>query len=78
MEKKYKVVTKVACTSSCNDKKCLNCSFKTWHVNDLLKFVDFLNREHQNWRWFNVNSIKNKTELANFTKNKLPTSKWIN
>ncbi len=66
MEKKFRCIVKV-------DKD----HFVKYHVNDLLKFTDFLDGNFPSWRFFNVYSKKTSQQLANFTKNKKPQSKWI-
>lgn len=48
--------------------------FKKWHVRNLLSFVDFLDREHPTWRFFNVYCSKTKEQLASYTKNRRPTT----
>ncbi len=48
-------------------------NLKWWHCNNLLKFVQFLDKTYPNWCWFNVYSAKNKKkQLGNFTKNNRP------
>ena len=42
-------------------------SFKKWHVNNLKKFIDFLNREYPNWRYFNVYDKKSKVQIGSFS-----------
>lgn len=69
MSKKYKVIVKVG-----------NDNFKSWKVNNLIKFTDFLDREHKEWRWFNVfNYVKGGKgdQIANFTKNNRPVSAYV-
>lgn len=46
-------------------------------VTNLLKFVQFLDREYPDWRFFNVYSKKTKIELGRFTKNKRPTGAYL-
>jgi len=69
MSKKYKVIVKVG-----------NDDFKTWKVNNLIKFTDFLDAQHKEWRWFNVyNYVKGGkgNQVGNFTKNSRPRSAYI-
>lgn len=71
MEKKFRCWVKVGE----ND-------FKSWHVNNLLKFTTFLDVKYPNWRFFNVyrnskSEEKDNVELARFTKNNRPRSAWI-
>jgi len=75
MEKKFRCWVKV-------DGGETKSSFKTWHVNNLLKFTDFLDTKYSDWRFFNVyrnseNEEKDNVELARFTKNNRPRSAWI-
>lgn len=51
--------------------------FLKYRLNDLKKFVLFLDTKYPEWRWFNVYSKKTKEQLANFTKNNKPTSSFI-
>ena len=67
--KKYRVITKVG-----------DDDFKKWKVNNLLKFVAFLNSKHPDWRWFNVYQYQkdgNGKQLANYTKKNLPRSAFV-
>jgi hypothetical protein len=68
-KKKYKVIAKVE-----NDK------FVKYNVNNLLLFTSFLDEHFSNWRWFNVYDYTpegNGIQLANFTTNNRPTSRFI-
>lgn len=65
--KKYRVIAKVE-----------NERFVKYNCNDLLKFTQFLDRKFPDWRWFNVFDKKTKNQIANFTKNNRPYSKWVN
>ena len=65
--KKYKVIAKVG-----NDK------FVKYNCNDLKRFAEFLDKKFPDWRWFNVFCKKSKNQIANFTKNNRPYSKWVN
>jgi len=67
--KKYKTITKVG-----------NDHFVKFNVNNLRLFTMYLDREFPNWRWFNVyRYTKDGTgeQLANFTRNKRPTSAYL-
>ena len=64
--KKYNCIVKVG-----NDK------FLKYRLNDLLKFVEFLDKEWSDWRWFNVYDKTTKTQLANFTKEHRPHQKHL-
>jgi hypothetical protein len=64
--KKYKVIAKV------NDDK-----FVKYNVNNLMKFVQFLDKDFEGWRWFNVYDKKTKLQIANFTTNKRPNNVFI-
>lgn len=65
-DKEYRCIVKVG-----NDK------FLRYHVNNLLKFAAFLDREWPEWRWFNVYSKKGREQVASFTKNNRPTTRNI-
>lgn len=64
--KKYSCIVKVG-----NDK------FVKYRLSDLLKFVEFLDREWSDWRWFNVYDKESKTQLANYTRANRPSRKQI-
>ena len=51
--------------------------FLKYRLNDLKKFVLFLDTKYPEWRWFNVYSKKTKEQLASFTKNNKPTTSFI-
>jgi hypothetical protein len=54
--------------------------FVRYHVNDLLSFTKFLDKEFTDWRWFNVfSNDKNSEEkqLSSFTKNNRPVKQFI-
>lgn len=47
------------------------------HLNDLLKYVTFLDKKYPTWRWFNVYSnrgAEKREQLGNFTKLRRPLS----
>ena len=71
MEKKYRVTAKVGN----NVDGTANCI--KHHTSDLLEYVKFLDREHATWRWFNVYSKATGLQLGSFTKNRRPTSRFI-
>ena len=66
MVKKYKVIAKVGSSD-----------FKKWTASNLLTFTNFLDQNYPNWRWFNVYDKKTKTQLANYTKKKRPTTRYV-
>ena len=65
-KKKYTVIVKTG-----------NADFKKWKVNNLLKFVSFLDKQYKDWRWFNVFCNKEKNQLASFTKSYRPIEPYI-
>lgn len=69
MAKKYRVIAKVG-----NDK------FVKYHVNDLVRFTQFLDEKFRGWRWFNVYEYKkdgNGMQVGSFTNRDRPKSKFI-
>jgi hypothetical protein len=52
--------------------------FLKYHVNNLMKFTQFLDATYPEWRWYNVFDKKTKTQLGNFTKTNRPTAAKIN
>jgi len=51
-----------------------------YRVTDLIKFTLFIDKKWEGWKWFNVysNTGVNKGEqLASFTKNKRPVSRFV-
>lgn len=71
MEKKYRVIVKVG------NKPNGDADTKRWNCTDLLSLVRFLDKDHPTWTWINVYSKSTRKQVANFTKNKRPTSKWV-
>jgi hypothetical protein len=68
-KKKYKVIAKIE-----NEK------FVKYNVNNLLKFTQFLDKEFNGWRWFNVYKYSregNGEQLANFTRNNRPSKPFL-
>lgn len=51
--------------------------FIKYRLNDLLKFVEFLDKEWTEWRWFNVYDKSNKTQIASFTRTRRPTQQQV-
>ncbi len=49
-----------------------------YHVNNLIKFTQFLDKTYPGWRWFNVFDQKTKNQIGNFTNHNRPTSAKIN
>ena len=67
--KKYRVIAKVE-----------NERFVRYKVNNLVLFAKFLDRQFNDWRWFNVyRYTKDGTgeQIASFTKNNRPTSAYV-
>jgi hypothetical protein len=79
MTKKYRCITKVACKPTCNDTSCIECKelFVRYHVNDLLKYTEFLDKQYPTWRWTNIFDKKTKEKIGNFTTRNRPLSKWL-
>ncbi len=74
MPNKYAVIVKVK-NNPDGTAHCLK-----YRVTDLIKFTQFLDKNWAAWRWFNVYSntgINKGEQLANFTKNKRPESKFV-
>lgn len=74
MPKKYIAIVKIS-NNQDGSAKCIKYRF-----NDLIKFTSFLDEKWSGWKWFNVYSNRgaDKSEqLANFTKNKRPVSKFV-
>lgn len=74
MPNKYAVIVKVK-NNTDGTAHCLK-----YRVTDLIKFTQFLDKNWTAWKWFNVYSntgINKGEQLANFTKNKRPESKFI-
>lgn len=74
MPNKYAVIVKVK-NNPDGTAHCLK-----YRVTDLIKFTQFLDKNWTDWRWFNVYSntgINKGEQLANFTKNKRPESKFV-
>jgi len=61
MNKLYRVIVKV------DDTK-----FVKYHINNLLSFTSFLDKEFPNWRWFNVFEKTTGTQVASFTNKDRP------
>ena len=47
------------------------------HVNNLLKYVEYLDKQWADWRWFNVFDKRTGGEIGSFTKSKRPLTKWV-
>lgn len=74
MPNKYAVIVKVK-NNPDGTAYCLK-----YRVTDLIKFTQFLDKKWATWKWFNVYSntgINKGEQLANFTKNKRPESKFV-
>lgn len=65
-QRKYNIIVKLG-----------NDDFKKWQTDDLLNFVEFLDKSHSNWRYFNVFCTSSKNQLSNFTQSNRPTSKIL-
>lgn len=51
--------------------------FVKYRLNDLLKFVAFLDQRWTGWRWFNVYDKRTKQQLASFTNRRRPDRSTI-
>lgn len=74
MPKKYKVIVKI----KNNPDRAAYCV--KYRVSDLIKFTQFLDQKWTGWKWFNVYSnigINTGEQLASFTKNKRPVSRFV-
>lgn len=65
-EKRYICIAKVSAEK-----------FVRYHVNDLIRFTDFLDEKFSGWRWFNVYSKKTGEQLKNFTKRNRPAGRFL-
>lgn len=61
MNKLYRVIAKV------DDDK-----FVKYHVNNLVSFCSFLDKNFPGWRWFNVFDKKTGVQVGNFTTKSRP------
>jgi hypothetical protein len=48
--------------------------FVKYHVNNLLKFTAFLDKDWSGWTYFNVFNKKGGDQIASFTKNDRPSN----
>ena len=48
-----------------------------WNCNNLLSFTAFLDRNFQEWAWFNVYDKYTREQVGNFTKFNRPMHKFI-
>lgn len=67
--KKYICIVKVV--DSTGDK------FLKYRTNDLIKFTKFLDLKFPDWKWFNVYDKITGEQVANFTINNRPTTRYI-
>ena len=74
MPNKYVVIVKIK-NNSDGTAHCVR-----YRVTDLIKFTQFLDKKWAAWKWFNVYSntaINKGVQLANFTKNNRPGSRFV-
>jgi hypothetical protein len=71
MEKKYRCIVKIGNRGN-GSAHCVK-----YHVNNLLKFTVFLDKEFPDWRWYNVYSQKSGEKLDSFTKFQRPVRRWV-
>lgn len=71
MIKRYVVITKIG-NNPDGSAICVK-----YHVNDLLKYADFLDKKYPTWTWSNVYDKTTGVQLSNFTKYKKPASKYV-
>jgi len=74
MSKRYKAIVKIK-NNPDGSAYCIK-----YRVNDLIKFTRFLDQKWPEWKWFNIYSntgINKGEQLANFTKNKRPLTKFV-
>jgi hypothetical protein len=50
---------------------------RTWYVNNLLKFTDFLDKQFPDWRYFNVMDKDTRIRIESFTKYRRPSSRQV-
>lgn len=63
---------KVVCIVKVDNEK-----FVKYHVNNLLSFTDYLDKNYKDWRFFNCFNPDTKQQVANFTKSKRPQYKKL-
>jgi len=54
--------------------------FLRYHVNDLIRFTEFLDKQFSDWRWFNVYSnskVQKRSQVASFTRNRRPDKRFV-
>lgn len=51
--------------------------FLKYRLSDLTSFTAYLDKEHKEWRYFNVYDKQLKTQIGSFTKNNRPQHKHI-
>ncbi len=74
MPKRYTAIVKIK-NKSDGTAHCVKYRF-----DNLILFTRFLDKKWASWKWFNVYSNKgmeNGKQLANFTKNNRPLSKYV-
>ncbi len=74
MSKRYKAIVKIK-NKSDGTAHCVKYRF-----DNLLIFTNFLDKNWEEWKWYNVYSNKGTNkgkQLANFTKYKRPRSKFV-
>jgi hypothetical protein len=51
--------------------------FVKYHVNNLVKFTAFLDKEYPEWRFYNVFDQSTRLQVASFTKSRRPDTPRI-
>ncbi len=71
--KKYRVIAKILCQNCLHEKShgrlnlnCTNCTFIKHHVNNLVKYTEFLDTKYPNWVWFKVYDYETESLLETF------------
>ena len=75
-QQRMATIKKFTCIAKVSNER-----FVRYHVNDLLLFTRFLDRQFRGWRWFNVYSydkLRNREQVASFTNRNRPTKRHIN
>ena len=71
MKKRYRVITKIG-NNPDGSARCVK-----YHVNDLVKYAAFLDREWPSWTWSNVYDKETGQQLGSFTNRNRPASKAL-
>jgi len=71
------IIKKFICITKIDDNLDGSARCIKHHVNNLIKYVNYLDKKWPEWKWMNVYDKNSGNQIANFTQKKPPVSGYL-